>query len=339
MFDWFPYLWLRHNAPVTWALDSRAMGRNGENSLQPPEVLFADEYNRPVFNMGPYDNAAMAQNFEIAAAAGPVPETDWAKYFGAAASFVLTRNGREAICLAVADLRLARDDEILIETTSGSSYVSGCVTDSIGKYCRWSRQLGGRTRAVLLIYEFGFPGCLSPAAAATGLPVIEDCAYAAGSQNPQGTLGALGDYVVYSFSKALPLPYGGLLKSRRPVSGVSALSEQARQDLPRLLAHHLPRLAAACQRRRELYDLYRARFAVAGLSPLFEPGAAAVPHAFVAAVADRKQAEAIKPLLRAAGIISSVFYDGGYFLPNHQSLSAAAIDYIAAHFLTALAAV
>jgi hypothetical protein len=316
------------------------MGRNGVNNLQPPEVLFADEYNRPVFHMGPYDNAAMARNFEIAAAVGPVPEIDWARYFGAAASFMPTRNGREAICLAVADLGLARDDEILIETTSGSSYVSRCVTDSIGKYCRWSRQLGGRTRAVLLIHEFGFPASVSRAAAAAGLQVIEDCAYAAGSQNPQGTLGALGDYVVYSFSKALPVPYGGLLKSRRPVSGVSALSEQARQDLPRLLAHHLPGLAAACRRRRELYDLYRGRFAAAGLSPLFEPGAAAVPHAFVASVPDRKKAEAIKPLLQAAGIISSVFYGGGgYFLPNHQSLSAAAIDYIVAHFLTALDAV
>jgi hypothetical protein len=36
----------------------------------PPEVLFADEYNRPVFQMGPYDVTALAHNAAIAAQAG-----------------------------------------------------------------------------------------------------------------------------------------------------------------------------------------------------------------------------------------------------------------------------
>src|SRR6266478_6619666 len=98
--------------------------------IQPPEVLFADEFNRPIFRMGPYDNAAMAENFELARTER-MPEIDWQQYFGVGGAFTLTRNGREAICLAVAHLGLAQDDEILIETTSGSSYVSSCVTDHI----------------------------------------------------------------------------------------------------------------------------------------------------------------------------------------------------------------
>jgi len=28
----------------------------------PPEVLFVNEYNRPVFQMGPYDATALAHN-------------------------------------------------------------------------------------------------------------------------------------------------------------------------------------------------------------------------------------------------------------------------------------
>jgi DegT/DnrJ/EryC1/StrS aminotransferase family len=327
-----------HHRPAGRCDGGSAKGGGLVTAVQPPEVLFADPFNRPQFNMGPYDNAAMARNFEIAASP-TAAETDWKRFFGGVGSLLLTRNGREAICLALADLGLVGDDEVLIETTSGSRYVSRCVTDSIEQYCCWSRRLGGRTRAVLLIHEFGFPARLSSAAAAAGLPVIEDCAYALGSQNAEGTLGAIGDYVVYSLSKALPLPFGGVLKPQRPVGGASALSGQARRDLPRLLAHYLPGLEAACRRRRELFETYRAGFAAAGLSPLFEPGAAAVPHAFVVALPDQKRAEAIKPRLRAAGVISSVFYGGGgYFLPNHQSLSPAAIDYIIAHFIAALAA-
>lgn len=72
--------------------------------FQPPEVLFADEFCRPSFQMGPYDNSAMARNFEITQAAEPLPEVDWPRYFGAGSHFTLTANGREAIALALADL-------------------------------------------------------------------------------------------------------------------------------------------------------------------------------------------------------------------------------------------
>jgi hypothetical protein len=315
----------------------RAASRSTVKFRHPPEVLWADEFNRPVFQMGPYDNTAMAVNYRLPETTAPTPVIDWARYFGAARNFTPTCNGREAISLAIVDLDLRQDDEVLIETTSGSSYVSSCVTDAIAKHCRWARCISERTRAVLLIHEFGFPARLSDTAKAAGLPVIEDCAYALGSQNPEGTIGAIGDYVVYSFSKALPMPFGGLLKSPRPTIGASALSPRGRHVLPFLLENHLPRLEAACRRRHELFEEYRQRFGSVGLLPLFEPGPWVVPHSFVVAMPDQREAETIKPLLHKAGIISSVLYGGGgYFLPNHQSLSAAAIDYIFTHFVSAL---
>jgi dTDP-4-amino-4,6-dideoxygalactose transaminase len=168
------------------------------------------------------------------------------------------------------------------------------------------------------------------------LPIIEDCAYALGSQNAEGTIGSMGDSVIYSFSKALPVPYGGLLKSRQRPARASALSAAAQRELPLLLAYYLGGLEQACRRRSEIFEEYRSRFAPEGLLPLFGPEPTAVPHSFVVEVPDQRRAEAMKPLLNAAGIISSVFYGGGgYFLPNHQCLSEAAIDYIIARFLIA----
>ena len=132
------------------------------------------------------------------------------------------------------------------------------------------------------------------------------------------------------------MPYGGLLKAKGPPASPSRLSAAARHELPRLLAHYLDELAPACCRRREIFAQYRARFAVEGFQPLFESGAAVAPYSFVVALADQPKAEAMKPRLNAAGITSSVFYgNGGYFLPNHQSLSDAALDYIVANFLAA----
>src|SRR5437667_6187557 len=145
--------------------------------LQSPEVLFPDEFNRPMFNMGPYDNAAMARNVEIVRAIEQAPEIDWTTYFGHGVCFTLTRNGREAISLALEDLGLAADDEVLIETTSGGPYVSRCVTDGISRFCRWSRRQSEHTRAIFLIHEFGFPARMSDELTGSGLPIIEDCAY------------------------------------------------------------------------------------------------------------------------------------------------------------------
>jgi len=306
------------------------------NFAQSPEVLFPDEFNRPSFLMGPYDNAAMVRNFALARATGPAPEIDWAAYFGTGEFYTLTRNGREAIALALEDLDLAHDDEVLLATTSGGPYVSRCVTDGISRFCRWSWRRSECTRAIFLIHEFGFPARLPDDLLASGLPVIEDCAYALGSQNEAGTVGSLGEYVVYSFSKALPMPYGGLLKSRRPPVRSSQMSTPAQRELPRLIAHYLPGLAAACHRRREVFQQYRTLFAAEGLMPRFEPGPATAPYSFVVAWADQKKAEAMKPRINAAGITSSVFYgNGGYYLPNHQSLSDAAIEYIVANFMAA----
>jgi hypothetical protein len=303
---------------------------------QSPEVLFPDEFNRPRFLMGPYDNAAMVRNFALALANGPEPEIDWAAYFGPGDFCTLTRNGREAIAIALEDLDLAGDDEVLLATTSGGPYVSRCVTDAISRFCRWSWHHSDRTRAIFLIHEFGFPAQLSDALLASGLPVIEDCAYALGSQNEAGTVGRLGQYVIYSFSKALPMPYGGLLKSRRSPVRPTEMSAAAQRELPRLIAHYLPGLAASCQRRREVFRQYLSLLAADGFSPRFELGPAAAPYGFVVAMADQKKAEAMKPRINAAGITSSVFYgNGGYYLPNHQSLSDAAVEYIVANFLAA----
>ena len=304
--------------------------------LQPPEVLFADAYNRPVFQMGPYDAAAMARNFELLRAGGGAA-ADWPAAFGPDGAFTVTVNGREAIALAVDDLGLAGDDEVMIVTTSGGPYISNCVTETIERRCRWSRTRGPRTRAVFLIHEFGFPAVLPPEAAASGLPVIEDCAYGLGTTGPDGPAGRRGDYVVWSFSKAFPMPYGGLLKAPGPIVGRSALSGQAARELPVLAGHYLEQAEAAFARRREVFELYRARFAAEGLTPLFDPAPGVTPHSFVVALADLAKAEAIKPKLQAAGVMSSVFYGGGgYFLPNHQGLSEAAVDYIAAQFMAAL---
>ena len=88
-------------------------------------------------------------------------------------------NGRDAIEMSLRHLNLSTEDEIQILTTSGNSYISGCVTSSIEKFCRWSRTRSTQTKALFLIHEFGFP-LEADQIQSDELPVIEDCAYAMG---------------------------------------------------------------------------------------------------------------------------------------------------------------
>jgi hypothetical protein len=303
----------------------------------PPEALHPDEFNAPAIRMVPFEMGDLQANARVALESEGRHDMEWQRHFEREGVHTLTSSGREAIDLALDDIGLGPGDSVLIVTTTGGPYISACVTQTIERRgCRWSRTLGPDSRAILMIHEFGFPARLPEAERAAGLPVIEDCAYAFGTASVEGSIGRFGDYVVYSLPKAIPVSYGGVLLSPGPLRKTSRLSPEARAELPALATHHLAASSDDQARRRALFEVYRARFGAEGFQPLLEPEAGVVPHAFIVALADQPLAERMKPMLHKAGIISSVFYGGGgYFLPNHQRLSEAAVDYVVANFLAA----
>jgi dTDP-4-amino-4,6-dideoxygalactose transaminase len=178
-----------------------------------------------------------------------------------------------------------------------------------------------------------------PAGLDPELPIIEDCAWAFGTTSLEHDLGLCGHFVVYSLPKVLPMPFGGLLKSRKPLSrrtNEPLLSEAALRLLRGGVQRHAPRLAEASKIRRANYRRYEEFFAKAGYSPYFDMGQGVVPHAFIFKLDDEVRGKRVKEALRAANIDSSVFFGaGGYYLPNHQNLDAAAISYLHERFLHA----
>ena len=299
------------------------------------ELLFPPDHLKPKLHMSPFDTGFLEANRRIVEADPSDDEIAWAPRFGEAGdAFLATASGRAAIAAALDELELAPEDEVLIVTTSGSSYVSRCVTEEIERVCRWTRRFGPGVRAVFLIHEFGWPARLPGEAAAAGLPVIEDCAYALGSA---GT-GGLGDYVVYSFSKAFPVQFGGLLRARRPLRRARGrLTADGRVVLMRLLRHYLPGLEADVARRRALFGRYEAFFVERGLAPSFPLAPGVAPHAFLLRLEPEALALRVKHWLDRAGIESSVHFGaGGYFLPNHQNLGEAGVDYVCGNVMHAL---
>lgn len=313
----------------------------------PPEWIQPLEYLGPTIHMSPYDTRFLEHNAQFLQHSG-VPDIPWDEYFAKCPeqwNYALTYNGREALHLALAALRLSQVDELWIVTTSGGPYISSCVTKEVERFCRPSREQTERTRAVLLIHEFGYP--LKELPRRFHFPVIEDCAYAFGSQDEAGKVGAYGDFVIYSLSKAFPLPFGGVLKSRRPVAAKSKLTDESARFLLHALKSYLPLSRDAFDKRRQNYRRYdeafrrfRTALLPCHLQPFFPLSGAVVPHSYVVRIPDQWRAEAIKPMLQQRGIESSVFYgNGGYFLPLHQNLGRASIEYIVRNVVLALAEV
>ncbi len=299
----------------------------------PDEAVFAAPQLRPVVRLSPFLPESLEKNREIARAADGEPIQWQAVQACRHREAVLTRSGRAAIRLALSSIGLQPDDEVLIVTTGMSPYISRCVTEEIERHCAWSQSVSARTRCVFVIHSFGFQASLPDEAASLDVPVIEDCAYGFGS----ASCGNLGDFVVYSFSKTFPLPFGGALFSRSASGPDPSLSAAGREHLARTLSYYLARRDEAFARRRTVFRELSSAFEAMSLEPYYVPGADEVPHAFVFRFPDEERAVRVRRHMDAAGIESSVYYgSGGYYVPCHQNMGIAHVDYIARQFAEAL---
>lgn len=245
--------------------------------------------------------------------------------------YVLANSGRHALDLILRDLQLGPDDVVTIVTTSGTSYVSSCVTGTIQRYCRWSMRLENRTRAVVAIHEWGRPCERIREYLGGDVPVIEDCAYAFASRYASGErVGTLGNYALYSLSKMFTVNFGGLAVG--PAGGEIAF------DMPRaqrdyLLARLGPELAdlpALCRARTAVWDALAERFGGAGAPPFLPPVEGEVPSVYMFAVdPSRVPLENVKQRFQAHGVESSVFYGSdAVYIPCHHHIGSGTREFM-----------
>lgn len=94
-------------------------------------ILTEDQFMKPAYRISPFSTASIGLNSSH-------PRSDLAddyfaaRYPGYSASW--TMKGRGAIALALADLALKPNSVVTILTTSGNTYVSGCVTREIERF-------------------------------------------------------------------------------------------------------------------------------------------------------------------------------------------------------------
>jgi dTDP-4-amino-4,6-dideoxygalactose transaminase len=246
---------------------------------------------------------------------------------------IVTESGRAALELALAQLNLDSDDEVWIETTTNNFYISGCVTRTIEKFCKWSRQRSEKTKVILINHEFGFPVDNISSYRRFQLPIIEDCAFSFLSDNADRTVGKYADFVIVSFPKFLPVPWGGALYTKSPLQFAAVVGPNPLVALVNHYANHLDRFR---RKRLSNYESLKQRFLSEGLDTTFDLASHHTPGVFMFNMTEAGESLGrIKQELNGAGIQSSVFYGrNAYFIPCHHELNDFDLEYLAEKTIT-----
>ena len=303
----------------------------------PLELMNLQSHMRPRITISPFSVSNMedmlnnnaGDNIDIAAVR---PEF----WLDQATSLNILRSGRSALKLALLACGVTQGDSVMIVTTTRGSYVSSCVTKVIDELCLWSHQLESNTKVVLLIHEFGFPCKLPDEVRDRGLTIIEDCAYAVGTRIEGGEVGHIGDFAIYSLTKYYPIPFGGVLASRKPITpdlNPDPLADDAVNFVKQCFMNSVSKYTDWNQRRRENWQYFAMQLKHHGLQDFFDIGTTVVPGVFVAKLSPAMNGSSIKDRCVLAGIESTEYYgQGGFYFPVHQYLTDFERDYVLHHF-------
>jgi|688.fasta_scaffold102607_3 hypothetical protein len=247
-----------------------------------------------------------------------------------------TISGKEAIEMALNSLNLENNETISIVTTTGNSYVSRCVTETINKFCHYEINPKEMTKVVYLIHEFG--NVIDPRKITKLIEdkhfVINDYAYSLLTilSNPQKF--HPGHISVLSFPKHFPINFGGALLSEQPIKDGVALPDRAQRELLKVINREVRKrvLAKNATKRRKNSNNMIARLDK-NFFELFRLGPEKyVPSVLMIKVIKDVDLFELREYMNRQGIESSAFFGFPvYFLPNHQNLEINEIRYITDH--------
>lgn len=290
-------------------------------------VLHPDPFYAPSYRISPFRTEDVARNLCLPPSTAAEQALD--QRF-AARRWCFTECGKEGIALALQALNLKPDDCVTILTTTGNLYISGCVTREIEKVCEWSRQMQPNTAALFVNHEFGFPYRDLADLRRHGLPIIEDACHSYLADTPGQDMGRVGDFIVFSLPKVYPLQMGGLLfyNPRYELRSRVPTGSELGSYLGAVMSQYLPQLEQAALDRRANHHALARRFSALGCEPRFELLEHDVPGVFIFNLPAGADPATMKRHGWAHGIECSVFYgENAFFIPVHQRLCEADLDY------------
>jgi hypothetical protein len=244
----------------------------------------------------------------------------------------ITKNGRDAIAIALKALNLEKEDTVTILTTSGNRYISSCVTSEIEKVCKWNRTLSSESKAIFVNHEFGTVYPEMENLVKTGLPIIEDCCTTFFSQDENRAVGKYGQFSIYSFPKFFPIQVGGLLvNNTEKAVNTNDPSPEFAKYIKNVVGYYISEIQKLLRDRKDAFKEGLSIFKTLGFSPFFAYESNQLPSVLMLKNHHRiKNLPKLKEHLWQHGIQASIFYgEDAFFLPSHQRLKKEDIAYFA----------
>ena len=246
-------------------------------------------------------------------------------------NLIFTPSGKHAIRLALEDLQLCRDDKIGIVTTSGNSYVSKCVTETISEYCDWVigdyRQ---NVSCLFVIHEFGALHSLETMNAyrLLEIPIINDFAYSLLSLYQSGREDFRKEINLTSFPKNFNINFGGAISLNH--ENINIDDQFMRSSIFKSLKNELSfdAIQTNIHQRKLNRQFYKSRLRRMGYDVVWDQEEIC-PGVCMISPQKSMNLEKLKIFLQRNGIESSVFYgEQVFFVPIHHLMSQKELEYV-----------
>ena len=232
---------------------------------------------------------------------------------------------RQLIEFALSQCNLKADDTVTILTTSGNLYVSNCITKEVEKFCKWSRLLSDKTKAIIVNHEFGYAYPDVRSLLKYNVPIIEDCAQSFLTE--ANDIGKYGDFVIYSLPKTFPMQIGAVLASKKPVD--YSIDKEKHDYIKTKLSQHANSVEEIRKKRLANYQYLKDSLQPIGIKPFFELKDGIIPGVFLCHWLECINYQKLKDFLTNNGIECSVFYgENAFFIPLHHNLTKSELDYM-----------
>ena len=232
---------------------------------------------------------------------------------------------RQLIEYALLQCNLKPNDTVTVLTTSGNLYVSNCITKEVEKFCKWSRLLSDKTKAIIVNHEFGYAYPYVKDLLKYNVPIIEDCAQSFLTEADD--IGVYGDFAIYSLPKTFPMQIGAVLASKKAVD--YPIDKEKLDYIKIKISQHADSMGEIREKRLANYQYLKDNLQTIGIKPFFEMKDGIVPGVFLCQWHECINYQKLKDFLTNNGIECSVFYGkNAFFIPLHHNLSKSELDYM-----------
>jgi hypothetical protein len=281
-----------------------------------------DPYYTPRISIGPFSLKSIANNVTS-------KNRDSLNCLGS--NLLYTISGKDAIRFALEYLQVKSTDVVGIVTSSGNSYVSKCVTETISEYSPWIMyDVGSEIDFLFIIHEFGslMPLTSMQLFREMGVPIVNDFAYSFLSLFETAREDFRSEINISSFPKCFNVNFGGVLsvptsiEDPQVISSSEAIFEKLSLDLSASAIY------GNIDKRKLNRDFYRKELLSYGYKVVWNEDEIC-PGVCMIEPLNPTNLQNLKLFLQRNGIESSVFYgQEKFFVPVHQLMTLNELEYV-----------